>query len=235
MYSMKSRRRGGKFWNKEYRQKQHLALSENPSEDLIKFTRSLEREYGRTFLNATSSVLDMGCGNGRNLVYLAKEFGMHGVGYDISNEAIAQAKKLSADLPLSYEVRSLEGPLPLSDDSQTLVLDMMTSHVLNAQARKELLQEIVRVLKPDGWFFFKTFLREGDLNVARLLKENPAQEKGSYIHPEIGVVEHVFTEGEIEENLGEHFTIHRMIRSHGHLKGGRAHKRRSISVYAQKK
>jgi hypothetical protein len=26
-----------------------------------------------------------------------------------------------------------------------------------------------------------------------------------------------------------------MIRSHGHLKDGRAHKRRSISVYAQKR
>lgn len=232
---MKPHKRAGKFWNKEYKQKGHLALSENPSEDLIKFTRSLEREYGRAFLNPTASVLDVGCGNGRNLVYLAREFGMHGVGYDISSEAITQAKKLSAGFPLSYEVRSLEDSLPLQDASQTLVLDMMASHVLSAKEREKLLGEIVRVLKSDGWFFFKTFLREGDLNVARLLKEHPGDEKGSYIHPEIGVVEHVYTESEIETALAPHFTIHRMIRSHGHLKGGRAHKRRSISVYAQKK
>lgn len=235
MHSMKARKRGDAFWNKEYRKRDHLALSENPSEDLIKFTRALLRVQGRAVLNPTSSVLDVGCGNGRNLVYLSKEFGVRGIGYDISQEAITQAKKLGVDLPLSFKVHSIETPIPLPNESQTLILDMMVSHTLTKAGREALLKEMVRVLKPGGWLFFKTFLKEGDRNVTRLLKEHPGSETGSYIHPEIGVEEHVFTEAEIEDMLAENFTIHRMIRSHGHLKGGRAHKRRSISVYAQKR
>lgn len=229
-----SMRKGHTFWNKEYKRGDHLALSTNPSEDLIKFTRFLLREHGHAYLNPLASVLDLGCGNGRNLIYLAKEFGVRGTGYDISSEAISQAKAASTDLPLTYEVRSIAGVLGVPDTSQTLVLDMMASHYLNQQDREVLRNEILRVLKPDGWLFFKTFLRDEDRHAKRLLNEHPAQEEGSYVHPEIGVAEHVFTEEEITELLEPAFTLHKTIKSHKHLRGGRAWKRRSICVYAQK-
>ncbi len=226
---MTERKRKGKpFWDKEYQTGQHLALSTNPSEDLIKFTHWLTREYGRRYLNPTTSVLDLGCGNGRNLLYLTKTFGPRGVGYDTSKEALAQAKELSRGLPLEYQQRSIAEPLLVPTASQTLVLDMMTSHLLKETARENLHAEIARVLKPNGWLFFKTFLREGDVHAERLLREHPATEAGSYIHPKIGGVEHVFTEAEIATVLDEHFIIHRVTTSHRH------YKRRSISVYAQR-
>lgn len=210
-------------------------LSGNPSEDLVKFTRWLSREHGGKYLNKTISILDLGCGNGRNLIYLAQEFGCRGIGFDISHEATAQAARLSKELPLTYETRSIAGPIPLADGSQMLVLDMMTSHFLKEAERKELLNEIVRVLRPNGWLFFKTFLRDEDEHAERLLREHPSGEEGSYIHPVIGVSEHVFTEKEISEFLGEYFTIHKVAKSHRHTRHGKAWKRRSVSVYAQKK
>ncbi|MBI3634549.1 MAG: class I SAM-dependent methyltransferase [Candidatus Yonathbacteria bacterium] len=222
------------FWNTEYKKGGHLALSLTPSEDLEKFTRFLERSYGRKYLNPIASVLDLGCGNGRNLIYLAGSFDMRGVGYDFSQEAINQAKRESAGLPLSYGVQSIADPIPLLDNSQTIVLDMMTSHFLSANERRNLISEIVRVLKPGGWFFFKTFLLDEDAHAKRLLKENPADEAGSYIHPVIGVAEHVFTEEEILDMLAEHFSVHKISKSHRHKAEGHAAKRRSISVYAQK-
>lgn len=223
---------GHEFWNKEYKGGNHLALSENPSEDLVKFTRWLERRVGLKFLNKTASVLDLGCGNGRNLLWLAENFGTRGVGYDISDEAIALAKNLGEGLPIEYSVRSIAKPLPLPDASQTLVLDMMTSHFLKSDERKNLLSEIVRVLKPSGWLFWKTFLLDEDMHAKRFLRENPANEAGSYIHPKIGVAEHVFTEEEITETLAPHFTIHKITKSHGHR--GPAGKRRSMSIYAER-
>ena len=223
-----------KFWEKEYKTGQHLKLSTSPSEDLQKFIHWLERETGKKYLKSVASVLDLGCGNGRNLNYLSLTYGMHGTGYDISSEAISQAKKLGAGLPLTYEVGSLDKPIPLPDASQTIVLDMMASHVLNSEQRKFLLSEIVRVLRPDGWLFFKTFLLDEDRHAKHLLEEHPAEEAGTYIHPKIGVAEHVFTEDEITELLSPYFHIHKMSPSHGHLRGGKAHKRRSISVWAQR-
>jgi cyclopropane fatty-acyl-phospholipid synthase-like methyltransferase len=71
----KRNRHGTAFWDKEYTNAEHLALSTEASEDLEKFTRWLERQSKRTILNATSSAIDLGCGNGRNLVYLANAFG----------------------------------------------------------------------------------------------------------------------------------------------------------------
>ena len=212
----------------------HLGLSENPSEDLIKFTRWLTRQSGRKYLNQTAQVLDLGCGNGRNLIWLAENFGMHGIGYDKSTEAISLAKKLSDDLPLTYETRSIVGVFPLPSESQTFILDMMTSHFLNAKEREGLLSEVTRVLKRGGWLFWKTFLRDEDEHAKRLLRQHPADEVGSYLHPKIGLAEHVFTEAEITETLATHFTIHKITKSHRHLVRGEAAKRRSMSIYAEK-
>lgn len=225
---------GKKFWDKEYKNKSHLALSDDPSEDMLKFLRFLERESGRTFLNPLASVTDLGCGNGRNIRYLSETYGMRGTGYDISSEATAQAELACAELPLRFEARSIAGAFNIPDHSQTIVLDMMSSHFLNAAERTQLHSEIARILKPGGWFFWKTFLRDEDLNAARLLKENPGLEEGTYIHPKIGAAEHVFTEHELELALDKDFFVHKIYRSHNHLRNGHAFKRRSVSVYAER-
>lgn len=222
------------FWNKEYKNKTHLKLSTNPSEDLEKFCRFLERESGRKQLNPLASVADLGCGNGRNLVYLAQNFGLRGIGFDISAEAIKQAKDLSANLNIKYEVKSIVGDLDIPEESQTFVLDMMTSHFLTKDERAKLYTEIHRILKPGGWYFLKTFLSDEDRNVRRLLKENPADERGSYIHPKIGVAEHSFHEDELVADLEHLFTIQKIHKSHKHIIHGKAGKRRTISLYLQK-
>jgi len=222
------------FWNKEYLTSEHLALSTEPAEDLQKFVRFLERQTKREILNIRSTVLDLGCGNGRNLIYLAENFGMKGIGYDISDVAISEAKQASRDLPIEYEVRSIAEPLPLRDESVNMALDMMTSHFLRSAEREALRAEILRVLRHQGWFFFKSFLAEEDLNVKRLLHDHPADEPNSYIHPELGVYEHVWTEDELHDSFSPYFEIHKVHKSHKHLNRGRAGRRRTISAYLQK-
>jgi len=133
---------------------------------------------------------------------------------------------------LSFEARSIGEPIPLPDGSQTIALDMMTSHFLKAEDRTKLIAEIFRVLKPGGYFFYKTFLLDEDNNAKRMIAENPTEEENTYIHPKIGVAEHVSTEEEIEKLYGEFFTIHKTSKSHRHK--GKHAKRRSISVYMQK-
>lgn len=234
---MKRKRSGQQFWNKEYKRSGTFLISHEPSGDLIRFCSFLERHYGRQYLNPLCQVADIGCGNGRNVVYLSEMYGVKGWGIDISNEAIRQARlhAESKQLPITFTVGSVKDPLPPKDTSQAIVVDAMVSHILKSGEREALLKEIVRVLRRDGWYFFKTFLKDEDLNAARLLKEFPGSEEGSYIHPEVGVEEHVFTEKEIGDLLEPHFTIHKIHKSHAHLKDGHAHKRRSVVVYAQKK
>ena len=232
-----------RFWNKEYQKfaqggggPTHLALSTEPSENLEKFTRWLERNYGRSVLNPLAKVLDLGCGNGRNLIYLAKNFGCHGVGYDSSEEAIKQAKNF-ANLAstLKFETKSIKKTIPLPDNSVNLVLDMMSSHILKEEERGKFREEIERVLQPGGWLLFKTFLLEDDDHAKRLLREHPADEANSYIHPKFEVYEHVWTIPEIEEFFGEKFEVHKIEKSHKHRSHGRAFRRRTVTVYLEKK
>lgn len=230
----KRSRHGTAFWDQEYTKAEHLALSTEASEDLEKFTRWLLRESKRSILNPLSSVADLGCGNGRNLVYLAENYGMRGIGFDSSSAAIKEARQLSGDHSLSYEVRSIAGALTIESESQMLVLDMMSSHFLKKDERTLLRDEIFRILRPGGYLFMKTFLRDGDLHTKRLIAENPAEEENAYMHPVIGVQEYVYGEEELVDFLGERFIVHKTYASHKHVSKGRALKRRTISVYAQK-
>lgn len=231
----KRRQHGQTFWDSEYAKGgEHLALSSDESEDLAKFTRWLGRQKNEVAPNKTSTVVDLGCGNGRNLIFLAREFNVSGVGYDSSTAAIAEAKRAKGDLPLEFEARSIAGDLNLPDSSYDLALDMMTSHFLNSKEREYLRDEIHRLLRPGGWLFMKTFLLDDDLHSARLLKDYPTDEAGTYTHPVIGVPEHVYSEEELTDFLGEKFLIHKIYRSHKHKSHGKARKRRTVSVYAQK-
>ncbi len=225
---------GATFWDTEYTNPQYLKLSLNVSEDLAKFTRWLMRSESNYLLAAGNSAVDAGCGNGRNLLFLAREFGLKGFGVDISSAAIAQAKKLSAELPIDYAVGSAGDPLPLPDESQTLALDMMTSHFLDRAGREQLRDELFRVLAPGGYLFMKTFLKDEDLHTARLLKDHPGTEEGSYIHPVMGVSEYVYSEEELVAFLSERFIVRKIYRSHKHAFHGQARKRRTISIYAEK-
>jgi len=231
----KRKKHGTTFWDSEYNSGgEHLALSNEESEDLAKFVRWLARQKTDMNLSINPQVVDLGCGNGRNLIYLANEFHIHGTGYDTSSAAISEAKKNSVGLALDYEVRSIAGPLNLPDDSTDLAMDMMASHFLPAKDREFLRTEIHRILKPGGWLFMKTFLLDEDLHSQRLLKDFPSNEPRTYIHPVIGVPEHVYSEEEITAFLEQDFIIHKVYRSHKHRLHGQARKRRTISIYAQK-
>ena len=225
---------GATFWDREYTNPEYLKLSENESADLAKFTRWVIR-FGRgDVLAQEASAIDAGCGNGRNLIYLANEFNMKGVGVDISSAAIAQAKAASKEHKIYYHVGSAGAPLPAEDESQSLALDMMASHFLNKEERSGLRDELFRVMQPGGFLFMKTFLRDKDLHTERLINEHPGPEEGSYIHPIMGVPEHVYTEKELVDFLSEKFIVRKVYRSHKHVSKGRAARRRTISIYAEK-
>lgn len=294
------------FWNKEYTKPKHLTMSEEHASDLETFERWALRNAEWPPLPKKGVVLDVGCGNGRNLIYLCGTHDMQGIGIDIAGVALEHAKKMieriadadpeaklspagptsshaiRASLPHSIHQAS-RGPLtdddyinqidpklagkkihatffaqsaaeklPAEDQSVDIVLDMMTSHYLRKAEREAYVAELARVTKPYAWLFFKTFVLDGDFHAKRLIEENPDKgdviagpdgriignipaEPHSYIHPRIGVFEHVFTESEIYELFGAYFKVHKMIKSYKHIRDGKPYKRRTISVYMERK
>lgn len=231
-----SRDSSKKFWNKEYAVPRHLTLSDEPSDDFQTFARWAIRNAEWFPFPKGGTIVDIGCGNGRNLIAACKEFDMKGYGVDISDVAIAQAKQLGKGLNIEWKVGDMSEPIPMLDQSVDMVIDVMASHHLKKNERDELLKEVLRVIKPFGWFFFKTFVMDGDMHAKRLIAEYPAGEENAYIHPKIGSYEYVWTEDLVRETFSPYFKIFKINKSYKHVtRDGKPHKRRTISVYMERK
>lgn len=227
------------FWNKEYKDPGYFALSDESSGDLVKFCRWLTNEFGDDFFKQRLTVLDAGCGNGRNLLWMNQEFRVGGVGYDISEEAIkqaqAKAKKQQWGDRISFRVYSIGQLIPLPDHSVDIVIDAMASHFLRDVERARFIAEVARVLKPQGVLFFKSFYAPGDVHAKHLIKEESAGEENAYIHPKMKVYEYVWTEEALKKSFGDAFLLRAKFASHKHNAKGKPNKRRSVTCYFEKK
>ncbi len=227
------------FWNKEYKDPGMFALSDEVSADLVKFTRWMQKEYGKDVLRSDITVLDAGCGNGRNLLWMNEQFRVHGYGYDISDQAIEQAKAVAAKQQwgskLTFVVRSLDQLLPLENESVDIVIDAMSSHFLKNVERARYVSELARVVKPQGVIFFKSFYAERDSHTKELLEKHGAGEENAYIHPKLKVYEYVWTDAALEASFGEHFILMKKELSGKHHIKGKPAKRRSVVCYFEKK
>lgn len=103
------------------------------------------------------TVLDAGCGSGRNIAYfLQNGFSVYGI--DQSEHAVELAKRLSADLcpdhsPDKFKLAAIES-LPFDDEKFDLVICSAVLHFANdAEHFDSMLRSLWRVLKPGGYFF----------------------------------------------------------------------------------
>ena len=131
-------------WKAEYKKGvPHWAEDMKPSVFAKEFTK-LMKEHG------TDSVLEVGCGNGRDSILFAKS-GFRATSIDIVPKAIelakGNAKKSKVDI--DFRVASVE-KLPFDDESFGAVFTLSVLHSTNL---KKSLPEVVRVLKPDGIAF----------------------------------------------------------------------------------
>ncbi|HXG24091.1 MAG TPA: methyltransferase domain-containing protein [Chthonomonadales bacterium] len=111
-------------------------------------TLELARAVG---LDSTKHVLDVGSGVGGTARCLAKEFGCHVTGIDLTEEYCRAATMLSAKIGLADLVNYRQGDatsLPFDDGSFDVV---WTEHVaMNIPDKPRLYREMHRVLKPGG-------------------------------------------------------------------------------------
>jgi tellurite methyltransferase len=146
------------------------------------------------------TVLDLGCGNGRHTVALAKR-GFDVTGLDIARSGLREtgfwlaAEGCSAGL-LCADTRT---PLPIVSDSFDAVLStQVIHHALIAEVRTAI-AEIRRVLRPGGIAFITVAGRKADEAIS-----GPEIEPGTVIPQEgseKGLPHHLFTVAEAEREF----------------------------------
>lgn len=103
------------------------------------------------------SLLDAGCGSGRNLVYFMRN-GYSVYGIDHSSDAVTQIRMLAAQLapqlpPDNFRVESVD-KLSFANESFDVVLSSAVLHFArNEDHWLAMVREMWRVLKPGGIFF----------------------------------------------------------------------------------
>lgn len=146
-------------------------------------------------------VLDLGCGTGRHLVYLASQ-GFETYGLDASETAISMSGEWLDREGLRAEIRThrMEEPFPYSDG---FFDGLISIQVLHHNMMKDILVtvgEIARVLKPRGLLFVTFPLpRPTPIHPEDDWKLEPV-EPGTYIPRagrESGIPHHYFTPEEI--------------------------------------
>jgi 2-polyprenyl-3-methyl-5-hydroxy-6-metoxy-1,4-benzoquinol methylase len=141
-----------KFWDKEYLKKGiPSSFRDEPSGVLLWCLQNLKiLEMGEKH----PKVLDVGCGKGRNSVFLAQN-GFNVTALDSSKVAIRMANKLA--LSLNKELRpkflhqKIQDGLPGNKNQFDLITDIFVyKHQINLDDRKRYRKDIKKVLKKTG-------------------------------------------------------------------------------------
>jgi SAM-dependent methyltransferase len=126
-----------------------------PPEELVRF---VARSFGKSGDKKKIAILEVGCGPGANLWYLARE-GYDTYGIDGSHIAVNRAKERLIKDGLKAEIVAGDVlTLPFPDAKFDCVLDVECLYANSLKDTKVILGEIKRVLKPGGLFFSKTFM-----------------------------------------------------------------------------
>jgi SAM-dependent methyltransferase len=120
----------------------------------------VKRAVADGFLPKGGDVLDVGCGAGSNVLYLAKR-GYRAHGIDLSPGAVAAARARAARAGLNVDVREGDAlALAFADKSLDGMVDHGCFHTLPIARRNDYAREAHRILRPGGSFVLAWVARE---------------------------------------------------------------------------
>ena len=180
-----------------------------PNEDIIRFcARLIQKQLTHDRYDVkrpVEHVLDLGCGNGRHAIYLARQ-GLKAAGIDVSEQAIewARAWAKREGLEIDFRTGNIEH-LPFADNTFDVVVSHgVLDHVHMETARKAA-AEVRRVLRPKGLFYCDLRSTEDfEYGVGEQAGGNTFVVSEGY---ERGLVQHFFSRAETEELFDGLFRI----------------------------
>ena len=153
------------FWNNFYDDtcRKVPFFVNKPDENLVHY---FEKE-----MIFPSKVLELGCGAGRNAIYLAKK-GCSVVGVDLSENALEWAKKRISEEDVNVELVCANiFDLDFQQESFDFIYDSGCFHHIAPHRRVSYIEIINRLLKQDGYFALCSFEENGTYGGSALTDE----------------------------------------------------------------
>ena len=168
------------FWDDEYKSDEHI-WGERPSELAIAAVKYLQK---CKLKKRIFSILDIGCGYGRDVFYLSDNLGCGILGIDISRKAIEIASDTAFKTQKVDDVKfECCNFTELRDGKYDLVFVSNLYQLLKKDEREELRKTIMRTLAPNGLLFLSTLSVRDPEHYGKGIpvSDNSFQEK-VYIH-----------------------------------------------------
>lgn len=163
-----------------------------------KFTTPFKLDLFKNYVKKNDEILDYGCGYGRTLRVLLDNGYLHLSGVDLSEKMIERAKEENPSM--DYRVVK-HNKLHFEDNSfdAVLLLAVLTC-VINNEEQEMIMNEIKRVLKPNGIIYINDFLINNDKrNLKRYDKYKEKYDCYGVFELDEGVVLRHFEEKRIKE------------------------------------
>ena len=146
-------------WDRAYKEKGRLWTV--PQEDIPKLAREWKKK-------GVKRILDVGCGTGRHLVYLAKKgFEMYGI--DIAEHGLKIARKWLKEEGLKANIKKgdIYNTLPYPDEFFDAIISIKTINHGKIEWIRKCIKEMSRVLKVGGYIFVTVHKHQAKKNIPK--------------------------------------------------------------------
>ena len=132
-------------WNETFKEKGKVF--KKPQEDMPRIVKLFKKHN-------VKKVLDLGCGSGRHLVFLAKK-GFDVYGIDMAKSGIEISKKWldKEGLKANLKIGDIYKKLPYKSNFFDAIVSIQTLHHEKIEKIRKLIKEIERILKINGLIF----------------------------------------------------------------------------------
>jgi SAM-dependent methyltransferase len=196
-----------KAWEAEHAKPTALPQmnSRDGSSGVVKFL-----EFLKEFRAPMEHGLEMGCGKGRNVIYLVQQGVRDMHGFDFSPVAIEEARRRAHEAHVvertTFTVADATVPWEYEDEYFDFGIDCFAStDIVSPEGREFATREMMRVLKPGGYFLAYLLSTDDEFHKEMILK-NPAPERNAFLH-ETGKFEKTFDGQEVRERFKELDTV----------------------------
>ncbi|MBU4511816.1 class I SAM-dependent methyltransferase [Patescibacteria group bacterium] len=199
-----------KHWNTIYKKEgdkyEYYKIFE-PHKDIGRVVRIFKK-------HKIKKILDLGCGAGRHVWYLAKQ-GFDVYGIDIASDGIKKAKAMlkQKKLKANLKVGDIYTKLPYQDNFFDAIVNVQVIQHGKEKQIKYAIKEIERILKPGGLAFFTVCGRTSKGKVRYcLVKTAKKIAPNTYVPTignETGLTHFIYT----KQKINEHFKNFKLIDS----------------------
>lgn len=222
------------LWRREYEQRGiPSSTREEPSGSVVDFVSFLA---SRGAIGGTAA--DLGCGAGRNSLFLVRSGFDLVHSFDLVAANIASIAERVSALGLVGRVRplcrSVAGPWPIEDDALDAAIDTFCyKHLISQGDRAAYRRELVRTLRPGG-FYLLTLADIDDGYYGPQLATSPSPDERVIVDPANGIPSVLFSKDDVLSEFSSFFLdYYAHARKEGPMHGGQYLRSTHIFIFSR--